>query len=241
MKKITSAALLALKLTWKLVLLIFALTLLLQAFDGCREMMPGGVPLQVTFGYEHLLRSAAQPAGKWWLVMLLILLTTRPAASKGSKTVYTTNRLGLSEKQMTLVFGAVFAGYFLLYWAIQLAVCYGFFVWYSRFSLVGSNSFMLAAWRSEWLHTLLPLGEWWGYLRNAVICLSFGYCAAFGSQLARHGKWPLMSLLPPVLCLLLPTGEIGDLTGDLVLTVLLACVTVGYSFALRGGRNDEDL
>lgn len=241
MKKVTSAALLALKLTWKPVLLIFTLPLLLQAFDGYRELMPGGVPLQVTFGYEQLLRSAAQPAGKWWLVMLLVLLTFRPAASRGSRTVYTMNRLGLSEDRMTLVFGAVFTGYFLLYWVIQLAVCYGLFVWYSRFSLVGSNSFMLSCWRSEWLHTLLPLGEWWGYLRNAAVCLSFGYCAAFGSQLSRHAKLPVMSLLPPALCLLLPTGEIGDLTGDLVLTVLLACVTVGYYFVLKGGRKDEDL
>lgn len=241
MKKVTSAALLAIRLTWKLVLLIFALTLGVQIFAGYRSLMPGGVPLQVTFGPEELLRSAAQGAGKWWLVMLLLLLTFCPAASKDSRTVYTMNRLGLSETRMTMVFGAVFAGYFLLYWAMQLAVCYGFLVWHSRFTLVSSNSFMLACWRSEWLHTLLPLGEWWGYLRNIVICLSFGYCAAFGSQVSRHGKFPILSLVPPALCLLLPTGEIGDLTGDLVLTILLTCITIGYYFAVKGGREHEDL
>ncbi len=241
MKKITSAALLALKLTWSIALLIFVLTLGVQIFDGYRELMPGGVPLQATFGFEHLLRSAAQPAGKWWTVMLLVFLTFRPAASKGSKTVYTMNRLGLSENQMTLVFGVVFTGYFLLYWAFQLAVCYGFFVWYSRFSLVSSNGFMLACWRSEWLHTLLPLGEWWGYLRNLAICTSFGFSAAFGSTLARHAKLPLASLIPPLLCLILPTGEISDLRGDLLLTVLLVCVSIGYYFTLKGGRKNEDL
>ena len=241
MKKVTSAALLALKLTWKAAALTFLLTAIVQVIEACRELMPGGVPLQAAFGFETFLRSAAQPAGKWWCVMLLVFLTFRPAASKGSKTVYTMNRLGLSENQMTLVFGGVFTGYFLLYWAFQLAVCYGFFGWYSRFTLVGSNTFMLAAWRSEWLHTLLPLNEWWGYLRNLAICGSFGFSAAIGSTLARHGKFPLASLIPPMLCMFLLTGRVGELGPEIFLTVILAVFSIGYYFALKGGREDEDL
>ena len=241
MKKVTSAALLALKLTWRLVLLCFVLTGAVQIIGACRELMPGGVPLQVTFGFENLLRSAAQGAGKWWAVMLLAFLIATASGSKGSKTVYTMSRLGLSENQMTLVFGAVFTGYFLLYWALQLAVCYGFFVWYSRYTLVSSNSFMLAAWRSEWLHILLPLNEWWGYLRNLAICGSFGFTAAISSTLARHGKLPATTIVPPVLCLFMLTGAIGDFWLDIMLTVLLAAFPIGYFFSMKGGREDEDL
>ena len=241
MKKITSAALLAIQLTWKMVLLTFALTLGLQIFDGFRELMPGGVPLQTTFGFEQLLRSAAQPAGKWWTVMLMASLIGISGASRGSKTVYTMNRLGLSENHMTLVFGAVFTGYFLLYWAFQIAVAYGLFVWYSRFSLVSSNAFMLAAWRSEWLHFLLPLGEWWNYLRNLVICLSFGFSAAFASQQGRRGKIPLTWFIAPLLCVVLMNGRIGSFGQDIALTVLLTAFTIGHYFVLKGGREDEDL
>lgn len=241
MKKYTSGALLALKLTWKIALLALALTLGLQILDGFRELMPGGVPLQAAFGFETLLRSAAQPAAKWWAVMLMSFLIAAAASAKGSRTVYTMNRLGLSEMQMTLLFGAVFTGYFLLYWAFQLAVCYGFFVWYSRFTLVGSNAFMLACWRSEWLHFLLPLGEWWNYLRNLVICLSFGFCAAFASAQGRRGKIPLTWFIAPALCMVLQTGRIGEYALDIVLTILLVLFTVGYFFALKGGREDEDL
>ena len=241
MKKVTSAALLALKLTWKAMLLSFLLTGAVQIIEACQELMPGGVPLQVAFGFESFLRSAVQPAGMWWMMTLLILLVFCAARSKGSKSVYTTNRLGLSETQMTLIFGTVFTGYFLLYWAFQLAVCYGFFVWYSRFSLVGSNAWMLAAWRSEWLHTLLPLNEWWGYLRNLAVCGSFGFSAAIGSTLARHGKFPLMSLMPALLCLFLLSGQAGEFGKDMVLTVLLSCFAVGYYFSMKGGREDEDL
>ena len=240
MKKITSAALLALKLTWLSALLYPLVAVGLQIFDVFRNLMPGGVPLQVTFGFENLLQSA-QRVGRFWMVLLLFALTRAAGDTAGSKSVYTMNRLGLSENRMTLVFGGVFTGYFLLYWVLQLAVCYGFFVWYSRFTLVSSNSFMLACWRSEWLHTLLPLNEWWGYLRNLAICTSFGFSAAFGSQLSRRGKFPWMSLVPPVLCLFLLTGRIGDFWLDIILTVLLIGFTIGYYFALKGGRDDEDL
>ena len=240
MKKITSAALLALKLTWLSALLYPLVAVGLQIFDVFRNLMPGGVPLQVTFGFENLLQSA-QRVGRFWMVLLLFALTRAAGDTAGSKSVYTMNRLGLSENRMTLVFGGVFTGYFLLYWALQIAVAYGFFVWYSRFTLVSSNSFMLACWRSEWLHTLLPLNEWWGYLRNLAICTSFGFSAAFGSQLSRRGKFPWMSLIPPVLCLFLLTGRIGDFWLDMILTVVLIVFTIGYFFTLRGGWEDDDL
>jgi hypothetical protein len=122
MKKITSAALLALKLTW-LAALAFTLTgAAVQIFYVFRELMPGGVPLQTTFGFEQLLQSAAERVGKFWMVLLLYMLGMD--IGKSVKTVYTMNRLGLSENQMTLVFGLVFSGYFLLYWAFQIALCY---------------------------------------------------------------------------------------------------------------------
>ena len=242
MKKITSAALLALKLTW-LAALAFTLTgAAVQIFYVFRELMPGGVPLQTTFGFEQLLQSAAERVGKFWMVLLLYMLGMD--VGKSVKTIYTMNRLGLSENQMTLVFGLVFSGYFLLYWAFQIALCYGFFVWYSRFALVGSNTWMLACWRSEWLHTLLPLGEWWGYLRNTVICLSFGFTAAFNMQRARrekHATVSLFKIVPPVLCLFLLNGRVGERGPATALIFLLILFGIGDWFAWKGGREDEDL
>ena len=239
MKKITSAALLALKLTW-LAALAFTLTgAALQIFYVFRELMPGGVPLQTTFGFEEILRSAAEPVGRFWMVLLMFMLGI--GQNKGSKSVYTMNRLGLSENQMTLIFGFVFTGYFLLYWAFQIALCYGFFVWYSRFTLVGSNTWMLAVWRSEWLHTLLPLGEWWGYVRNVAICLSFGFCAAFDSHRARHGKHSMVKIIPPVFCVFLLNGKVGEFAPAIALTVLLIAYIIGDFLALKGGVEDEDL
>ena len=241
MKKITSAALLALKLSWKAALLTFLLAAGVQTFDMYRELMPGGVPLQTTFGFETLLRTAAEPAGKIWFVVLLAALILSAGSSKGSRSVYTLNRLGLTEVRVTLVSGLVFSGYFLLYWAMQLALAYGYFVWYCRLGLVSSNAFMLSCWRSEWLHTLLPLGEWLGYLRNAFVCLSFGFNAAIGVHRRRHGKNALFSFAPAVLCALLLVGQPGESWQHIGLMVLLTAITAVWLCAIKGGDEDEIL
>ena len=106
MKKVTSAALLALKLTWKLVLLFFFLIGGVQLFSVYQELMPGGVPLQTTFGFEHLIQTAVMPAGKYWMAFLAISLSVQASQSKGSKTVYMTSGHGeatLAERVQTML------------------------------------------------------------------------------------------------------------------------------------------
>ena len=240
MKKYTSAALLALRLTWKTALLIIALGLGCQLFDIRQELMPGGVALQVGYGFEMLAQLGLQDAGRMWFRLLLVYLSFDTAVRK-TKSVYTLNRLGLSETTVFGVFGLVFTGYFLLYWAIQIALAYGVFAWYTRSALASSNSFMLACWRSEWLYILLPLGEWWGYLRNLALCLSFGFSAALGVRLSFHGKWPLASLIPAALEIFLLDGTIGELGPTISLTVMLIAFTIGYFFHVKGALSDEDL
>ena len=240
MKKYTSAALLALKLTWKAAALTFVLFTLIQTGAVWQELMPGGVPLQTTFGFENLLESAVQGAGKWAAVVLLAALILTASRSRGSKTIYTLNRLGLSEMQVSFVFGGVFSLYFLLYWAFQLGLCYGFFAWYSRQSLVSSNIFMLACWRSEWLHILLPLGEWIGYLRNLILCVSFGFTAAFGAQLLRHGSNALICCVPPILCAFALSGRMVSKL-ELIQMGLLIAYSVGIVFLAKGGEDHEIL
>lgn len=239
MKKVTSAALLALKLTWSYALATFIATGVVQMFNVYQELMPGGVPLQATFGFETLVRSGIQNLSYYWYALLMFGLIRSASASKGSKTSYTMRRLGLSEMQMTLVFGLVFTGYFLLYWAFQLGLIFACFAWFTRFSLVSSNALMLAAWRSEWFHFLLPLGEWLGYVRNVVICLTFGFCSAFGAQRSRAGKFPWFCGVPMLLCTVLTPQRLGN-TVDLVLILLLAVCTVVYFFIVKGGGEDEE-
>lgn len=241
MKKVISAANLALNLTLKTVLAIFTATALVQTGWVLWELMPGGVPLQATFGFEQLLKTAAEGTGRTCLFLMLGCLMSNAAYSKGSKSIYTFSRLGLTPMQVTFVFGGVFSLYFLLWWALQLCLCYGFFAIFSRFTLASSNTFMLAVWRSEWLHFLLPLGEWAGYLRNAVLCLSFGFSAAFGAHRRRMGKGALVCLIPPALLYILTTnGRVASGSAWLTIALLAICTVVLY-FVTKEGDDHEIL
>lgn len=238
MKKLVSAANLALNLTWKTVLGIFCAMALVETFWVLWELMPGGVPLQATFGFEQLLKTAVEGPGRTLLFFLLGSLMGAAAYSKGSKSIYTFSRLGLTPMQVTLVFGGVFSLYFLLWWAVQLALCYGYFAIFSRFTLANSTTFMLACWRSEWLHLLLPLGEWTGYLRNLALCVSFGYAAAFGAHRRIRGKGALVCLIPPILITTLVNGRVASEPTWFLIALLLICTGVLYFMAKEGGDDE---
>ena len=137
MKKYTSAVLLALNLPWKSLLPAFLVNIALQIFFGLRIIMPGGIPVTAAFVFERLLGTSVRTFGKWGIVVLLGLLVASFARAGGSKSIYTLNCLGLSEQQITFVFCFVFTGYFLLYWALQLAICYGFFLLFDQRSCFG--------------------------------------------------------------------------------------------------------
>ncbi len=239
MKKYTSAALLALKLTWKAAGLVMLLSAAWQTWLVRNTLTPGGIPLQVNFSFSSILDSTVRDPAMICGAVLLLVLILRTAATKGSKSIYTMKRLALTELQTAAVFGLVFAGYYLIYWAMELGLCFGYFAWYSRFSLVSSNALMMAAWDSSWFHFLLPLEEWFGYVRNLTICLSLGLSAALSSVRLRRGKSLLWSIVPCfAIVSLFPFGIAN--TTDFFLVPILAVIILGhYAIVLEGMRNED--
>lgn len=241
MKQYASVALLALKRSWKAAVLIFLAVCAVQTFAVYNWLMPDGVPLQATFGFETMLESAVDPHGRTGFAALVLVLTVAMGEGKGTKSVYTLRRLGISEMQATLTIGAVYSSYFILFWLFQLGLCFAFFAWYTHFSLVSANALMLAAWRSGWFHLLLPLAEWSGYLRNFALCLGFGCSAAFGAHQLRHKRNALGSGVLVALCLFcLPTRP-ATLGMDIALAALTAVIVTVLFLTVRGGDRDEEV
>ncbi len=239
MKKYTSSALLALRLSWKTAAALTLLGALMQTVFLGWQLMPGGTPLQVNFNYATILGTTVQGLGMAGAAVLVLLLCLRSGATKGSKSVYTMRRLCISELDAMVVCGLVFTLYFLIYWAVQLGLCFAWFAWYTNFSLVSSNGLMLAVWDSDWFHFLLPMNEWLGYVRNGAICLSFGFGAAFGSCRHRRGKHIVGAFVPCVLTLMLYPSRVANNT-DFALTLALLLVSAADYFLLRGGLRDEE-
>ncbi len=239
MKKYTSAALLALQLTWKAAFAVMLLGFGAQTWALREQLMPGGIPLQTNFSFGSILRTSVQTPGLLCAGVLLLVLILRGGATKGSKSTYTVKRLGLSSNAMTLVFGLVFTGYYLVFWAAQVGLCIGWYSWYSQLTLVSSNGLMLSAWTSDWFHMFLPLGEWFGYVRNSVLCLSMGFNAAFGCHKLRRGQSFLWSAAIPVVILFGYPRGIATAT-DYFLVPMLVIITAGYYLAIREGERNED-
>lgn len=221
MKRSLSAAGLALRLTWKGFALITLATVLVQTAIFMNQ--------EVYFeskGFEWLLDEMGVAAfGRIGAMVLLGYLLLRCGRKN---TGYTLRRLSLSEGSLTAWWSAVFAGWFLLYWGAQLATVLGLYTWYAQRIPVQSINLFVAAFRSAYFHMLLPLAEPVGYVRNGVLCLSFGAMAAMLSRQLRNGGKPWMFAVLLFISYLLPQRMGSEAFDGILSAALLGCVAVQW-------------
>lgn len=141
----------------------------------------------------------------------------------GSRTGYTLCRLRISEKTVFLwQFLYDLMGYFIL-WAVQTGLALAFCRAYAAANpeLCNNQTVFLAFYRSELLHSLLPLENWARWLRNFAFLTGTAAAAARYPMLRRRGKKGIWIILLAVLVLFNFAGEI-ELTKDLNLTGIFA-------------------
>lgn len=107
------------------------------------------------------------------------------------KTVYTLQRLPLSEEAVTLLWAAVHVGCLVILWAFQLAVVWGLWLLYNRFGPSSGQTLELFVnvYGNDFLHGLLPLADVSRHVRNILWVLVLGFeTAAFG-YFQRRGRF----------------------------------------------------
>lgn len=145
-----------------------------------------------------------------------------------SKQSYTLRRLSVSE-------GSVFAWQalfntlmYLLLWGVQLGLvlimcAYGV----EKMGALASNqATFLAFYRSQFLHSLLPLGEWTRYLRNIILIIALGLASALFSYNQRRKKLGLAMIFMLPLTALPFAGKTGNLETDVVQILASLCVII---------------
>ena len=194
MKKRMSVAGLALQLTWIPVLVLFA-----AVFVG--QQLLFWLPLRqgMDIPFEHHVEEHLAFLG--WLGVILTALTAVVSSSSYRRCDFgmTLSRLGISSLEVTVQFGLVFAGYFLLYWAVQFATIT---MLYAR-SLTPEQMedgwtpvwYFLAAYRCPYLHLLMPLRDILGYVRNVLGCVAFGMMTAAARTSGTERANPLLAIL----------------------------------------------
>lgn len=161
----------------------------------------------------------------------------------GSKPGYILRRLSLSGRTLYLWQSLSNACFYLLLWMFEIAVVLGLCTLYSRFAdpaMVSPQSTYLAFYRSNFLHSVLPLDEKSVYLRNVVMTLCLGASSAAFSRQQRRRRAPIGIFLIAATILAFFVRELGSSAADYVLSLfLLMCTGVIFHNALTGGDGSE--
>ena len=236
MKRYTSAAGLAVKLTW------VPVTVYILVLCACQWAAFLNVNNVAEHALEYRLDNWPMGCGRIGMPAMVLLLYSSLRGGKGSRIDYTLRRLSLSERTVTVVWTLVFAGWFLLYWAAQLALMFAMYANYVSAYGGSENLLFVVAMRSKYFHYLLPLYEPWGFVRNAALCLACGYFTAQGARNARNGRWNPLCLF---FLMAIPWGimtpqSVANLWADIAVTVcVIVCVIWDWIWTERWMRSEE--
>ena len=157
----------------------------------------------------------------------------------GSKSSYTVQRLQVTEKGIFLLQSIYNSFCYVMLFAAQIMVFIIQSALYVRQSEnVTNQTVLLAFYRCEFMHSILPLEGTMRWTINVLILLGCGVLAAVFTYLQRRGKlaWSLLVLVAGVLL-----GFIQELGNQLTIVMaLLVWVIVGFSTYYHVFRKKED-
>lgn len=160
-----------------------------------------------------------------FIVIFILLISWARAAN----TRYTIRRLAVSERVFTLwnaLYGILI---FLILWGVQfgfaLLLC-KYYLLSADPALVSPQTVFLAFYRSDFLHSLLPLAEVSRWVRQFAFVITLGVCSACAPCLIRRSYKPVAVLLPYILFLSLFDRPVGDVALDAILTLGLLVIAV---------------
>ena len=164
--------------------------------------------------YDHWAVQAVFGAG---LVLTTALLISTLSQS-GSKLDYTIRRLRVERWGLFLCQAGFNAVCFLMFWAaeifVALLLCR---LWVSSREGLSHQTVYLAFYRSELLHSLLPLDDVSRWVRNFVVFIGLGICSACAPVIQRRGKQHLGVLALPVILAFVFPGGIAEGGNDALL------------------------
>lgn len=135
-------------------------------------------------GFPQLERMLAKSAAYVYFALAFVLITILlclPGCEFRAKTGYTLCRLSISEKSVFLWQFVCNTLMYVLLAAVQTVIAYGLCQYYmasAPAALTSNQTVFLAFWRSEFLHTLLPLTDITLWIRNILLALSLGLATA---------------------------------------------------------------
>ncbi len=206
--------------------------------------------LQKTLSGEHLGLEQLMSESRIALVsgvsflLLCALLSLTGCEISGSKLRYTLQRLSVGEKTIVFWWAAYNAACFFLFWALHVVIALllsRLYVARIDTAYVSGQTILLAFYRNNWLHSLLPLAETSRYLRNASFVLSLGVNAACFSYHQRRGEKGIAMVVLTMLVAVYFSRAVGSFGSDLLLSLTALGITASAVIGIwkeRGYKND---
>ncbi len=155
-------------------------------------------------------------------VLLTVLLSRACRQISGS---YTALRLSVSRRWVFFWQSVYNVLCYVLFWAVQILIALALASLYTHQAPAGyvsGQTVFLAFYRSDFLHSLLPFEDVLFWVRNGIMALSLGVCAARRPCRAERGVWAQI-ILTAVVVVFFSRG-IGAALGGLVAVVIAAAI-----------------
>ncbi len=178
------------------------------------------------------------------LLLLCGALALNGCDSAASRSRYTLRRLSVDERVLTALWSGCNTLCLLVFWGFQagamLLLC-RFLMGRADPALLNEQTLFLAVWRSDYLHSLLPLAEWERTVCNCILAAALGVDAACFSYQHRHGRRGAAILILAAAAVVFfsqPMGEAGGAAGMLAIFGALTAVFALYN--VWRDHEDED-
>ena len=168
-------------------------------------------------------------------IIIVSIILCLPGCEFGAKTSYTIKRLQVSERACFFWQMLCSLMLYLLVCAVQLAVVFGLSQYYINYvpkELVGNQSVFLMFYRSEFLHSLLPLADIRIWIRNIFLLLGFSFAVAGFSYQQRRKKKAMALYLMLVCSWFFFSQEIAGLSNVMFLSLTSLMVIAKLLFTV---------
>ncbi len=189
------------------------------------------------YAYPEQLLQASPVTGMARIAFIaLTFLLAAAGAERGAHPDYTLRRLAVTEREAFLCRALHNTLCYVVLWGAQLAVMLCLcLVWKLRNPAQWENQTLLLTFcRVPLLHALLPLSEWYVYLRNVLLCAALG-CAMAGRR-ASNGV---------VMCFTLMLGfqfphRLGEGLGWVIYLSAASLAVILITFVRSGNPNPDE-
>ncbi len=189
----------------------------------------------------HIMETA-NPAIEGFLAFsLLTCVLAGIGPMGGTRPDYTLRRLSVPPRKVFLIRAAHNTLWYLVFWGVQLAVALGLCLLRQRLfpAIRGRQDVLLTFYRVPYLHALLPLGDWFLYVRNLLFFALMGCATAVD---ARRGLLYACVGLSLTFGIFFPAkmGLTGTVIAELTFLCLAACCAAAGVIGLRDEPGEED-